>query len=212
MKHLDFYFDFLSPYSFFAFTKHKEYLEGHATTVTYKPVLMGKLFSHHEFRGPGDIPAKRAYELKKCFRIASQLNIDFHPPHTFPFNPLAIIRLATKHASSDQTHFIIEKVFKLIWQNGLILEDPEIILRELKKEGVSQDVFDRSFEKEAKLELKQNIKEALSLNIFGVPTINVKENNEWFWGFDSLHDLSTFLAENDKWDRQLYNNLLNKKN
>ena len=64
MKNIDFYFDFLSPFSYFAWLNHKDQLANYQLNIEYRPVLMGKLFGHFNFPGPGEIEVKRNYELK----------------------------------------------------------------------------------------------------------------------------------------------------
>jgi 2-hydroxychromene-2-carboxylate isomerase len=205
MPKLVFYFDFLSPFSFFAWKRHQKLLSG-KVDITYAPVLMGKLFSQHNFPGPGEIPAKRNYELKKCFRYATKQNIEFSPPKTFPFNPLAINRCATRHASQKQQVDIIELLFNLVWSKGKILDNPDIITKELLTNNLNPDIVERSFERPAKLELKKNINDALAAGAFGVPSFYLDQ--ELFWGNDSLEDLINYLDGNDNWDKALYNQLL----
>lgn len=203
MKKIDFYFDFLSPYSYFAWKRHKMI----EAEFVYKPVLMGKLFSHFEFRGPGEIPVKRDLELRKCFQYADMYNIPFIPPHTFPFNPMGIIRLATISAAGDRQTELIELIFNTVWSKGIVLEDPDLI-EKLLVQNHFESVYEKSFEREAKLELKSNIKEAIESNIFGVPTFRI--DKEIFWGNDSLELLAYNLSGNDNWDRELYNTLREK--
>ena len=115
MTQINFYFDFLSPFSYFAWKRHQSFYGRFEVIWNYKPVLMGKLFSHHNFPGPGEIAAKRKYELKKCFRYAEKNNIPFSPPPSFPFNPLAIIRMATKTASRSRQKEVIDLIFDQIF-------------------------------------------------------------------------------------------------
>ncbi len=204
MKKIDFYFDFLSPFSYFAW-KRRNLIAGE---LVYKPVLMGKLFSHFEFRGPGEIRVKRDAELKKCFRYAHKHQIPFHPPAQFPFNPLGIIRLATLAAAGEHQEEIISIIFHSVWAEGIVLEDPEVIEKILKESSLPIEIFESSFAKDSKLELKQNIKEALEFDIFGVPTFRAE--NENFWGNDSISDLNDLLGGNSDWNRE-YFNLLTKK-
>ncbi len=208
MKKVQFYFDFLSPFSYFAWLKHREFFaQSPDLELVYRPVLMGKLFSHHDFPGPGQIPVKRDYELKKCFRYAYKQQVKFHPPATFPFNPLAIIRMATLHASGENQYKIISEIYDLVWGEGKILEDPDLILKIFTEKNIDPDCIERSFEKEAKLELKTNIKDALGHNIFGVPSFVI--DNEYFWGNDCWEDLGNYLMNNDNYDKDLYNELTN---
>ena len=207
MQKVDFYFDFLSPFSYFAWIRHQEELSELDLEVNYLPVLMGSLFSAHGFLGPGQIRAKRAYELKKCFRYAKRHNISFTPPAKFPFNPMAIIRVALISVAKNKQKDIIDLIFKEIWEKGHILEDPEEIESFLKDNGYSNEIFECSFSRPAKKELKANIKKALDAGIFGVPSFATKD--EFFWGNDSFVDLKDYLLGYDNWDKKLYNEVLN---
>ncbi|MFT6632019.1 MAG: 2-hydroxychromene-2-carboxylate isomerase [Bacteriovoracaceae bacterium] len=205
MKNIKFYFDFLSPFSYFAWLNLEEITKNQNSEISFHPVLMGRLFSHHNFPGPGEIPAKRDYELKKCFRYAHKNQIKFSPPTIFPFNPLAIIRMATEHASGKEQIKVISEIFDLVWGEGRILEDPELIQELLISRGLNQSIIDKSFERTAKTELKTNIQSAIDSGIFGVPSFLV--DKEFFWGNDSIDDLCNFLNNNDNWNKQLYNEL-----
>ena len=206
MKNIKFYFDFLSPFSYFGWKNHKCEISNTDVSFTYHPVLMGKLFSHFEFPGPGEIKVKRDYELKCCFRYAAKNKILFSPPTKFPFNPLAIIRLATLSAAKENQFEIINCIFNAVWGQGNVLDDPELIEKILKDNNFDSNIIERSFEREAKLELKSNIKEAISKNIFGVPSFAIDE--EYFWGNDSFEYLKDYLSDNDKWDKELYSSLI----
>ena len=203
---IDFYFDFLSPFSFFAWLNHKEKLKEFDLSFNYRPILMGRLFSHHNFPGPGEIEAKRDYELKKCFRYAAKQNIQFSPPSSFPFNPLGIIRLATIEASSSDQIKVIDTVFRAIWQKGMVLEDPELVAKLFSQNDLSEEIIEKSFARESKKELKANIKSAIDAGLFGVPSFVI--NNEFFWGNDSFDDILAVLRGNDSWNKDLYNKVL----
>lgn len=212
MKTIKFYFDFLSPYSYFSWLNHQTELQQLKVNIQYKPILMGKLFSYHQFPGPGEIKVKRNYELKKCFRYANKNNIDFIPPSRFPFNPLGIIRLATAciHSSLEEQLHIIDFIFKQIWACGEVLEDPDHVKYLFQKHNINDVIIDKSYSKAAKFELKDNIKCAITEGVFGVPSfVVIEENcNELFWGNDSFHDLKGYLAGNDIWNKELYTKVL----
>lgn len=210
MKTIDFYFDFLSPFSYFAWINHTRNIDLEKFKIVYKPVLMGRLFSHFEFPGPGEITVKRNYELKKCFRYAAKNKIDFLPPSTFPFNPLAIIRCATSSATGENQFEVIDCIFKSIWAQGNILEDPELIQKILNDTNLDPNIVENSFKPDSKKELKANIKEALARKVFGVPTFAIGE--EYFWGNDSFEDLNLYLSNSEQWDRETYDRLVQEEN
>lgn len=164
---------------------------------------MGKLFSHWEIKGPGEIAPKRIAMLKSCFRYASRNNLEFNPPESHPFNPLYVLRLATKACSGDKQKEVIDALWELIWKEGKVADEPELIAKHLNSKGLEgEKLIEKSFSREAKLELKQNTKEAIAKHVFGVPTfITGKEN---FWGNDSLTDLINHLEGKDNWNRELF--------
>ncbi|MBD65526.1 MAG: hypothetical protein CME62_09985 [Halobacteriovoraceae bacterium] len=203
MKKLTYFFDLLSPFSFFAWINHSRLKD---VELDYKPVLMGSLFSYFDFKGPGEIKVKRNYELKKAFRYAFKNQIDFKPPRVFPFNPLAIDRCATLSAAGVHQKQVIDLLFKKIWQESMVLDDPEKIKQVLSEAQLPPEIFEKAFAREAKQELKQNIKLAQEHNIFGVPTFLVGE--EYFWGNDSLEDLENYLQGRDNFNRDYYNELI----
>lgn len=208
MPKIQLYFDFLSPFSYFAWLNHQKQIIEESIKFTYHPVLMGRLFSHHGFPGPGEITAKRNYELKKCFRYAAKNNIPFHPPEKFPFNPLAAIRMATLTAAGEHQYQVIDLLFKQIWAEGQVLDDPQGLEEILQANNLPLSLSEASFTREAKQELKNNINSAIEQNIFGVPSFVF--SGEVFWGNDSIESLNDVLKGNDKWNKELYDELVKK--
>lgn len=202
---IDFYFDFLSPFSFFAWLNLSQ--SDLKFSLRPKPLPMGKLFSSHGFPGPGEIPAKRDYELKKCFRYAALHHIDFKPPKIFPFNPLAILRVATKYAAEHNQNEIISLIFRSIWQKGMVLDDPELITKLLQNDY--PEVTEKAFSREARSEIRSNIAAALDKGAFGVPSMVYQ--GELFWGNDEINVLQRVLDGNDNWNREDYYKLVEKR-
>lgn len=196
---INFYFDFLSPYSYFAWQNSKQ----KNWEITPKIILMGQLFRNFDFKGPGEIPVKRKSELRKCFQYATLKNIPFNPPSTHPFNPMMIAKMATTYASADQQYELINEIFALIWGKSTVLDDPEIVKEHLSNYSAA---YERASEPEAKKELKANIKSAINLEIFGVPTFEIKENT--FWGNDSIELVESYLESGHRFDIEKFNDLL----
>lgn len=206
MQKIKFYFDFLSPYSYFAWKNRASILKNQDIQIDYKAIPMGNLFNHYEMKGPGEILPKRHYMLKQCFIYAAQNGIEFTPPKNHPFNPLYALRMATKHASGSDQERIIDILFNSIWAKGIELDDPEIIKDILLKNNFSNDeILEKSFDREAKQEFKANIKEAISDGLFGVPSFIY--NDELFWGNDSITNLVNSINKKEvDWDRALFQN------
>jgi 2-hydroxychromene-2-carboxylate isomerase len=207
MKELNFYFDFLSPFSYFAYLKLKSFSEDLEVKVLYKPVALGPLLNHWQIKGPGEVTPKREFLLKQLLRYAANNNLEFTTPKTHPFNSLYALRLALPGVAGEHQESVIETLWKAGWQKRIDMGDPDELLKVLRENDLPADeLYEKSFTKEAKAELKANIHEATAKGAFGVPTFIV--NDELFWGHDSMNDLKDFLEGRDKLDIKKLENLL----
>lgn len=207
MKALNFYFDFLSPFSYFAWVNLQKLKEKNSFTIHYHPVALGPLLNQWQLKGPGEIDSKREFLLKQCLRYAAKNNLDFTTPKTHPFNSLYALRLALKNVAGDHQEKVIETLWKAGWQKRIDMGEPEELLAVLREAGLPADeLYEKSFTREAKQELKANIQTAISHGAFGVPTFIV--DNEFFWGNDSLEDVMAFIEGHDVLDRAKLESLL----
>jgi 2-hydroxychromene-2-carboxylate isomerase len=207
MKSLTFYFDFLSPYSYFAWPKVQKICDTYQLELICKPVIMAKLFQHFEIKGPGEVVPKRNYMLKALIRYAKKNKIPFIGPKFHPFNPLYSLRIATGQCSQKQQHEIISNLWQISWGKGEDLGDPDIIAKELNLAGFDgTGLLEKSSLKAVKEELKLNTAEAIKKGIFGVPTMVYAD--EVFWGLDSLDDLENVIQGKDYLDHHLLTKMI----
>lgn len=207
MKEINFYFDFLSPFSYFAWTKVQTMAKEMGLKVNYKPVALGPLLNHWEIKGPGEITPKREFLLKQCLRYAAKNNIEFTTPKTHPFNSLYALRLALKGVAQDHQEKVVASLWRAGWQKRIDMGEPEELLAALRADDLPADeLYERSFSREAKAELKANIQEAIGFGAFGVPSFVV--HDELFWGQDSMEDLRQYIEGKDFLDREKLKTLL----
>jgi len=204
MKELIFYFDFLSPFSFFAWEQLHERKD---LQIIYRPVALGPLLNYWGIKGPGEVTPKREFLLKQCLRYASKKDIEFTTPQTHPFNSLYALRLALKSTAGEFQSEVIETLWRAGWQKRIDMGDPDQLQLALKQANLpAEELFEKSFTKEAKAELKQNIQQAIAHGAFGVPSF--VHQNELFWGNDSIQELEEFLNGQDCLDRSKLETLL----
>jgi len=196
MKTIEYYFDFLSPFSFVSWKLyHKEDFHTQVKTL-YKPVPMGTLFNHHEIKGPALIESKRIVLLKNILRVCHHHQIDFKAPVSFPFNPLYALRLACMAVEKSDIEFL-ETMWNGCWTHQINFNNPDEICdylagqTEYKRENLEEYLYD----KEIKNILKKNVKDAIDKQLFGVPSFYI--DKEIFWGFDSLQSLKDFVHGHD---------------
>lgn len=205
MKSFVFYFDYLSPFSYFA---HKR-LHSHRSEfrISYRPVALGLLLNEWGIKGPGEVQPKREFLLKQCLRYSEKHKIPFTTPKTHPFNSLYALRLSLAGVAGVHQEKVIDTLWKAGWEKRIDMGEPDELLRELREAGLPADeLYEKSFTKEAKVEFKKNVQDAISAGSFGVPSFIA--GNELFWGNDSLEDLFSFLDNKDTLDREKLMSLL----
>ncbi len=204
MKEFNFYFDFLSPFSFFAF-KRLQALKGF--TIHYKPVALGPLLNQWGIKGPGEVDSKRAFLLKQCLRYAAKNNLRFTTPKTHPFNSLYALRLSLKCVADDHQETVMQILWKAGWEDRIDMGEPDELHRVLSEAGLpALELYEKSFSKEARAELKSNLQEAIGFGAFGVPTFVA--GDELFWGNDAIDSLMDYLNGEDLLDRKKLEDLL----
>ena len=181
MKRIDFYFDFVSPFSYIALHRLRELSQ----PVVFKPVLFAGLLKHWGQKGPAEIPAKRRWTYRWCHWWAAELGIPFRFPAEHPFNPLQHLRLALACGSRAEA---VKRIFGAVWMSGENANEPARFAALCRELGI--DPAQLAEEKER---LKANTEEAASRGVFGVPSFVV--DGEVFWGADAIEFLNAFLAD-----------------
>ena len=185
IKPFDFYFDFVSPYSFFA---HKEIVKiekKNSIKIKYQPILLGGLHNLHEIKAPAFIPAKAKHMIRDCKLIAEKNKIKFKFNSYFPIRSLNLMRGVFVAEEDNFKSYYIDSIFNSIWRDGLNMNDESIIQKVLKNLDVNPKTFllssASSYIKDL---LKKKTTEAYEKGIFGAPSF--VSNNKVFWGQDRI--------------------------
>lgn len=196
---IDFYFDFISPFSYFAWVRlRRRELEG-VIELNPRPVVFGALLDHWGHKGPAEIPPKRAFTWKTCLRFAAREGIPFQFPKLHPFNPLVPLRVALPEVSGKDQKAIIDAIFRTGWQDGKDLGSPEVVERALTAAGFDgRALVAKTNHPDTKDLLRRTTENAVKRGVFGVPTMAV--GDELFWGNDQVETLEAFLDGDDVLD------------
>ena len=180
-KEIDFYFDFISPYSYLAYQKIKS-IEN--INFNYKPVLVGGLHNLQGITAPAFIKPKLKHMISDCDLIAKKDKSNFIWNSSFPINSLNIMR-GYLFINAEKKGLYLNVMFDAYWKNNLDISNEKIIKTLLKKCMIeSTSFFDGIKNPTIKDELKSVTQEAHNKEIFGTPTFVV--NNKIFWGQDRL--------------------------
>src|SRR5688572_22938100 len=115
MKRITFWLDFVSPFAYLAFEQLPQALEGCSHVVDHRPVLFAGMLQHHGQKGPAEIEPKRAWTFRHVHWLAHRHGIPLDTPATHPFNPLALLRLAT---ACGPNRDVCETIFRHVWRGG----------------------------------------------------------------------------------------------
>tara|TARA_B100001564_G_scaffold69722_1_gene55211 strand:+ start:127 stop:714 length:588 start_codon:yes stop_codon:yes gene_type:complete len=185
IKSFDFYFDFISPYSFLAHKEIKKIEKHNGIKIKYKPILLGGLHNMHGIKAPAFIPAKAKHMIRDCKLIAEKNKIKFKFNSYFPIRSLNLMRGVFVAEEDNLKSYYIDNIFDAIWQDGLNMNDENIIQKILKNLNVNPKTFLlRAASASIKDLLKKRTNEAYEKGIFGAPSF--VSNNKIFWGQDRI--------------------------
>ena len=182
---IEFYFDFVSPYSYLAHEKLKIYSQKNKILIKYKPILLGGLHNLHGIKAPAFIPSKAKFMIRDCKLVAQSYKISFKFNSYFPIKTLNLMRgvMIAEEDGIDRNY--IDFIFRSIWCDGLNMNDDMVIEKVLKNFNINPKTFFlRSTTQIAKEKLKNKTEEAYKKGIFGAPTFYT--NKKIFWGQDRL--------------------------
>lgn len=184
-----FYFDFISPYAYVAWTQVHALADRFGREVEAVPILFAALLDANGNKGPAEIPSKRVYIWKDVLRTARVLGVPLTPPPGHPFNPLLGLRIVSSLDSATDRNRATDVLFAAAWGGGHGerhgITEPLLVGEMLSSAGFDGAALVALASTEAgKARVRDQTTEALARGVFGVPTLLV--DGELFWGVDSL--------------------------
>ena len=187
MKNIDWFFDFVSPYSYLQCERLSELPDG--VSVRYRPVLLGALLNHWEHKGPAEIPEKRKFAYRSLVWSTRKRGIPFRFPQAHPFNPLPLLRLVI---ALDYRPDAVRDMFRFVWRDGKLPQQPEDWAALIEHLGVP-DADELIKSDQVKQGLKENTEYAIEKGVFGVPATLV--DGQLFWGEDYFDFVLEYLDD-----------------
>ena len=181
-KLIDFYFDFISPYSYIA---HKKIIKlNKRDSFNYKAILLGGLHNLGNITAPAFNERKMKNMREDCVLISKKNDIPFKWNEKFPINSLYLMRGYLFIDVNNKDKFF-DTCFDAYWKNNVDISKEQNIKEILSNCKIDQKSFITGIkDKKIKNELKILTNLAFEKNIFGAPTFIV--NNKLFWGQDRL--------------------------
>ena len=184
IKSIDFYFDFISPYSYLALKKINSFNRSNSLNINYKPILLGGLHNLGGITAPAFNDRKLKNMKNDCELVALKNNIKFQWNSKFPINTLNLMRGYLVLEDKIKKKYF-EICFDAYWKNNIDISNNENIIEILNLCQIDHNKFFEDIKtQKIKDELKQLTSLAFKNDIFGAPTFVV--NNKIFWGQDRL--------------------------
>src|SRR4051812_27502781 len=173
-----FFYDLGSPYAWLSAERIDSVF---AVPAVWVPVLLGGIFKATG-RGSWAETDARADGIAEIERRAASRDLPSPVwPSAWPNNGLYAMRVA---AGLDSREFALA-AFRVHFTRGLALSEPENVDRAAQEVGQTPFLH--------KERLRENTDLALSLGVFGVPTVVV--GDELFWGDDRLEEAALRLQQ-----------------
>ena len=184
IKSIDFYFDFISPYSYLAYKKIKLIDKNNELRINYKPILLGGLHKLGGITAPAFNERKMKNMKNDCELVALKNKISFKWNTKFPLNTLYLMR-GYLVINNDLKDRFFDLCFDAYWKDDVDISDEKNVVEILKLIKIDKNKFFKDIkDAQIKDELKKLTKEAFEKDVFGAPTFVV--NNKIFWGQDRL--------------------------
>jgi 2-hydroxychromene-2-carboxylate isomerase len=183
MTTLEFFYDFVSPYSYLAATRVEAEVAKVGGAVRFRPFLLGGVFNASGNRAPLETPAKFRHLATDCNRWARRLGVPFAWPAKFPVLTVLPLRAAFAAEKLGKLVPYSHAMFRAYWAEGRDISDASVVEEVATKAGLpgAALIAEAPSYKEA---LKAQTQEAVDRGSFGAPTFFVGQ--EMFIGNDRL--------------------------
>ena len=192
---IDFYFDFSSPYGYFASTCIDRIAGDHGRAVAWRPILLGAAMKVTGGKPMIAIPLRAEYMARDLPRFARYLGVPFCMPEPFPIAAIAASRAFYWMQARDAqaAHRLAQALFRTYFGIGQDISKPQQVAAVARELGLDADALaDGIAAPEVKQTLRDETDAAIEKGVFGSPYVIV--DGEPFWGADRLNQLEAWLA------------------
>ncbi len=194
---LHFYFDFISPFGYFAALRIEQLAAKHGRQVEWHAMLLGvSVMKVMGLKPLLDTPLKGDYIRREAERYMRRhslvLKRKVDDKMMDPRNAGRAFYWIKKH-KPELLVASVHAIYEAYWVQGLNLSNSELIAEIVSRLGVETKWLIDGIESiEAGQMLRSGVDDSLKLGVFGSPTVLV--DDELFWGVQSFELLDDWLA------------------
>ena len=191
---IEFYFDFSSPYGYFASERIDDIAAEFGRGVIWRPYLLSVAFKSTGQSPLVQQPLRGPYHLRDMHRTARKLKLPFVLPEGFPLSTIAAARAFywLEGQSVDKAKALAHAVYRAAFATGRNVTSSETVVDIAAGIGLDvAGVLEGIGTPTVKDRLRAETDHALARGAFGSPFIFIGE--EPFWGNDRLEDVRDWL-------------------
>ena len=192
---IEFWFDFTSPYAYFASLEVEAVAGRHGREVLWRPFLLGAVFRTTGMQALTTMPLRGDYARRDWERLARRLGAPFAFPAIHPANTVAAGRAFLWIEENDPALAVsfARAVFAAHFGRGEDIGPAANIVAIARDAGVDADRLAEGLGSQGlKDRFRARSDEALARGIFGSPFFIV--HGEPFWGADRLPMVEEWLS------------------
>ena len=197
-EHLDFWFDFHSPWCYLSCHRIGALARRHGLALNWRPAHLPRLIQTvYDGQPPPEMNlAFKCWYFQDLTDWAALqgLPLNWHPD--YPLRPArvlrAALRIATDPETGDRIEAFVQRVMRGYWVERANIEDYAVLAEFATDAGLDgARVVERSQDQAIKDALAANLDEAVAAGVFGVPTVTLGE--KLYFGNDRLELLELHL-------------------
>ncbi|MFC5475014.1 2-hydroxychromene-2-carboxylate isomerase [Paraherbaspirillum soli] len=194
---IDFYFDFSSPYGYFAATHIEQLAAKYDRDVEWHPILLGPVFKTTGSTPLTEVPMKGDYAFHDFERSARFHRIPYRRPEAFPIPTQAAARAVLwvrSKQGADKASQLAKRIYTAYFVDGINIGEPMRLVEIAQQANIdTTGLADGINSLPIKNQLKAEVDLAMARGVFGSPFVIV--DGESFWGFDRFDQLDAFLRD-----------------
>ena len=192
---IEFWFDFASPYAYFAAPQVPALASRHGRAVVWRPFLLGVVFRLTGMLTFDRAPMRGDYARRDWDRLARWHGVPFVLPPGHPPSTVTAARALywVEATVPEAVGAFARAVFDAAFAEGRDLADADSVVAAAARCGLDGGaVLAGADRPEARQRLRAATDEAIARGIFGAPFVIV--DGEPFWGADRLPMVDAWLA------------------
>lgn len=185
VKQVEFFFDFVSPAAYLAWTQLPGLAKRTGAEIIRRPFFLGGVFQASGNRPPLTVPSKGKWIMNDFLLFARRYKVPMTFAPDFPVNSLPAMRAATGLSGKPEFMRYCDAMFQAVWAEGKNIGDAAVRAEICAKSGLkTEEIEALANAPENKERLRANSDEAVARGAFGAPTFFVGET--MFFGQDRL--------------------------